>query len=409
MYTTDIHDSRYSWLRLLITLAIGLVANASMWLVVVIMPAVEVEFVLTRAETTLPYTLSMVGFGLGNFLIGRLVDRVGIMLALIVAAIGLITSLIIATLARDIFELAAIHFILGLFAAVGFAPLMSDISHWFFKWRGTAMALVASANYLSGAVWPTVLAGILAESGWRQVYLTLTIITLVIIPIAFLLRRRVTDISQNQPSRAGSTTPLSFGISPRMLQFSLGFAGIACCIAMSMPQVHIVTYCVGLGYGPVAGAEMLSLMLFGGVISRIMFGLLSDRLGGVRTLLLGSAMQTLGLAFYLPYDGLVSLYTVSFIFGLSQGGIVPSYALIVREYMPAKEAGARVGFVLMMTIWGMALGGWMSGWIYDLSGGYQMAFLNGILWNLLNIGIIVTLFFRKGPARGTPSCNLPAT
>ena len=143
---------------------------------------------------------------------------------------------------------------------------------------------------------------------------------------------------------------------------------------------------------------MLSLMLFGGVISRIIFGLLSDRLGGVRTLLFGSAMQTLGLAFYLPYDGLVSLYTVSLIFGLSQGGIVPSYALIVREYMPAKEAGARVGFVLMMTIWGMALGGWMSGWIYDLSGGYRMAFLNGILWNFLNIGIIMALFFHKRPA-----------
>ncbi|MDG2404954.1 MAG: MFS transporter [Paracoccaceae bacterium] len=397
MNATDIHDTRYSWLRLSITLAIGLVTNASMWLVVVIMPTVEIEFAITRAETSLPYTLSMVGFGLGNFLIGHLVDRVGIMVALISAAIGITTSLIIATLARDIFELAAIHFILGLFAAVGFAPLMSDISHWFLKWRGTALALVASANYLSGVLWPTVLAGILAENGWRQVYLTLTVITLVVIPTAFLLRRQVTKNSQNQPSSATSIAPLRFGISPRILQFSLGFAGIACCIAMSMPQVHIVSYCVGLGYGAGAGAEMLSLMLFGGVVSRIVFGLLSDRLGGVYTLLLGSTMQTLGLVFYLPYDGLVSLYAISLIFGLSQGGIVPSYALIVREYMPAKEAGARVGFVLMMTIWGMALGGWMSGWIYDLSGGYQMAFLNGILWNLMNIGIIVRLFFWPAP------------
>ena len=409
MKTTDIHDTNYSWLRLFITLGIGLVANASMWLVVVIMPAVEIEFALTRAETSLPYTLSMVGFGLGNFLIGRLVDRVGIVVALIGAAVGIMTSLIIATLARDIFELAAIHFILGLVAAVGFAPLMSDISHWFLKWRGTAMALVASANYLSGAVWPTVLAGVLAESGWRQVYLSLTVITLVIIPMAFLLRRQVTESHQNLPGIAASITPLGLGISPRMLQFSLGFAGIACCIAMSMPQVHIVTYCVGLGYGPVAGAEMLSLMLFGGVVSRIMFGLLSDRLGGVRTLLLGSALQTLGLAFYLPYDGLVPLYAVSLIFGLSQGGIVPSYALIVREYMPAKEAGGRVGFVLMMTIWGMAMGGWMSGWIYDLSGGYRMAFLNGILWNLLNICVIISLFFGRRPTRGAPPSDVPVT
>ena len=376
-------------------LVIGLVANAGMWAVVVIMPAVEAEFALTRAETSLPYMLSMLGYGLGNFIIGRSVDRVGIATALIGASFGIAVSFFAATQASDIGVLAAVHFILGLFAAVGFAPLMSDISHWFLKWRGTAMALVASANYLSGAVWPTVLAGVLAQSGWRAVYLTLAVITVVVVPfLAMLLRRQVPDAAVGATVETISNSA-NISMSPARLQICLGFAGVACCVAMSMPQVHIVSYCVGLGYGPVAGAEMLALMLFGGVLSRIFFGLLSDRLGGVRTLLLGSALQCLGLAFYLPYDGLVSLYTVSLIFGLSQGGIVPSYALIVREYMPAKEAGARVGFVLMMTIWGMALGGWMSGWIYDVSGSYQMAFLNGIMWNLINIGLVVALFFRK--------------
>ena len=376
-------------------LVIGLVANAGMWAVVVIMPAVEAEFALTRAETSLPYMLSMLGYGLGNFIIGRWVDRVGIATALIGASFGIAVSFFAATQASDIGVLAAVHFILGLFAAVGFAPLMSDISHWFLKWRGTAMALVASANYLSGAIWPTVLAGVLAQSGWRAVYLTLAVITVVVVPfLAMLLRRQVPDAAVGATVETISNSA-NISMSPARLQICLGFAGVACCVAMSMPQVHIVSYCVGLGYGPVAGAEMLALMLFGGVLSRIFFGLLSDRLGGVRTLLLGSALQCLGLAFYLPYDGLVSLYTVSLIFGLSQGGIVPSYALIVREYMPAKEAGARVGFVLMMTIWGMALGGWMSGWIYDVSGSYQMAFLNGIMWNLINIGLVVALFFRK--------------
>ena len=376
-------------------LVIGLVANAGMWAVVVIMPAVEAEFALTRAETSLPYMLSMLGYGLGNFIIGRWVDRVGIATALIGASFGIAVSFFAATQASDIGVLAAVHFILGLFAAVGFAPLMSDISHWFLKWRGTAMALVASANYLSGAVWPTVLAGVLAQSGWRAVYLTLAVITVVVVPfLAMLLRRQVPDAAVGATVETISNSA-NISMSPARLQICLGFAGVACCVAMSMPQVHIVSYCVGLGYGPVAGAEMLALMLFGGVLSRIFFGLLSDRLGGVRTLLLGSALQCLGLAFYLPYDGLVSLYTVSLIFGLSQGGIVPSYALIVREYMPAKEAGARVGFGLMMTIWGMALGGWMSGWIYDVSGSYQMAFLNGIMWNLINIGLVVALFFRK--------------
>ena len=164
-----------------------------------------------------------------------------------------------------------------------------------------------------------------------------------------------------------------------------------------MPQVHIVSYCVGLGYGPTVGAEMLSLMLFGGVISRVISGMVADQLGGVLTVLIGSVLQCMALFFYLPWDGMVPLYIISTMFGLAQGGIVPSYALIVREYMPAKEAGARVGFVIMMTILGMALGGWMSGWIYDVTGSYQLAFINGILWNGLNIAIVLMLMKRSRP------------
>jgi MFS family permease len=166
---------------------------------------------------------------------------------------------------------------------------------------------------------------------------------------------------------------------------------------MSMPQVHIVSYSVDLGFGPVVGAKMLSLMLLGGVGSRLLSGLLADKLGGVKTLLIGSVAQCIALFLYLPSDTLSSLYVVSLVFGLSQGGIVPSYAVIVREYMPAREAGARVGFVLMATIFGMAIGGWVSGLIYDLSGSYQLAFINGIAWNGVNIGIMIWLLMRGRP------------
>jgi MFS family permease len=138
---------------------------------------------------------------------------------------------------------------------------------------------------------------------------------------------------------------------------------------------------------------MLSVMLMGGVASRLVSGFITDKLGGVTTLLIGSVGQMIGLFLYLPFDGLVSLYIVSLIFGLSQGGIVPAYAIIVREYMDPREAGTRVGFVIMMTIVGMAIGGWMSGWIYDVTGSYTMAFLNGIAWNALNIAIMLVILF----------------
>ncbi|AVO37599.1 CynX/NimT family MFS transporter [Pukyongiella litopenaei] len=400
MTHAQIHDSGYSWLRLAITLLIASVANVGMWAVIVILPAVEAEFGAGRAEASLPYTLTMVGFALGNLLIGRVVDRFGVTLALIGAAMLSAACYGLAVLAPSILVLSLVHLGLGIGTGVGFGPLIADISHWFLRRRGIAVALVASGNYLSGAIWPMLLAGLLAESGWRQVYLVLAVVTLAaLVPLSLLLRRRVPPEAHGVAEAASAGNRRSTGLSPRALQWLLGLAGIACCVAMSMPQVHIVAYCVGLGYGPAVGAEMLSLMLLGGVVSRVISGLVADRLGGVATLLAGSVLQCIALFLYLPWDGMVPLYLVSAVFGLSQGGIVPSYALVVREFMPAREAGARVGFVMMMTIVGMALGGWLSGWIYDLSGSYQLAFVNGIAWNGLNIAIVAMLMLRARPRR----------
>jgi MFS family permease len=171
---------------------------------------------------------------------------------------------------------------------------------------------------------------------------------------------------------------------------------------MSMPQVHIVAYCADLGYGPARGAEMLSMMLGFGVISRLASGFIADRIGGLATLIAGSFLQMLALILYIPFDGLVSLYVVSALFGLSQGGIVPSYALIIRDHFPAREAGARISMVLTATVFGMALGGWLSGEIYDWTGSYQAAFLNGIAWNVLNLGIALWILFIRSPGKIAP-------
>ena len=305
MNTASIHDSRYSWVRLIITLAI-----ATVWAVIVILPAVEVEFGATRAEASLPYTLTMIGFAVGNLVIGRLVDRVGVTLALNGAALVIAAGFALSTLAPSINMLSLTHLLLGLGTAVGFGPLIADVSHWFLKRRGIAVALVASGNYLSGAIWPTALADILADSGWRSVYLTLALVTLVVlIPLSLLLRRHLPAEAHEASAAASGQNARSTGLTPRQLQWVLGMAGIGCCVAMSMPQVHIVAYCVGLGYGPAIGAEMLSLMLLGGVASRIVSGLLADRLGGLPTLLIGSVLQCIALFLYLPYDGMMPTRT----------------------------------------------------------------------------------------------------
>ena len=397
----EILDSRYAWLRLAVSLLIATVGNVGMWSIIVVMPAMQAEFGIDRAEAALPYTMTMVGFALGNFGIGRIVDRFGVTTALIGAAVMISAATALAAISPSIVIVSILQVVIGFGTAASFGPLIADVSLWFLRRRGIAVAITASGNYLSGAIWPIVLSGILASEGWRAVYLVLAAVTLVVmVPLALVLRRRVPLAARAHADGVSNLRAQSAGFSPRTLMQLLGVAGVGCCVAMSMPQVHIVSLCVDMGYGPAVGGQMLSLMLLGGVGSRLVSGLLADRLGAVVTLLLGSVLQCLALFLYLPAGGLVSLYMVSLVFGLAQGGIVPSYALVVREYMPSAEAGRRVGFVLMATIGGMALGGWLSGYIFDVTGSYQMAFVNGIVWNFLNIGIMVLILMRTRPRRG---------
>ena len=388
-------DSGKSWRRLLVALLIALVANVGIWSVVVVLPSIEAEFNSSRGVAALPYTLTLLGFAIGNYFIGFLVDRFGVTKSLIFASLLISANFLFCALSEGLFSIILSHFFLGLGTAAGFGPLIADTSHWFAKKRGIAVAIIASGNYLSGVIWSPVIANILTSGGWREIYLILSlVISVVVIPLSFYLSEKPTEIRPTPKEIKNNRQTTKIDISGRQLQFFLGLAGVGCCIAMAMPQVHIVAYCVGLGFGPAIGAEMLSLMLACGVISRITFGVCADRLGGFYTLILSSTLQMLSLFLFLPFNGMVSLYVVSAIFGLSQGGIVPSYTIVVREFLPAHEAGQRIGIVLMLTIFGMAIGGWMSGWIFDQSGSYQIAFLNGILWNVFNLTILVWLFIR---------------
>ena len=357
------------------------------------MPTIESEFLLDRSQASLPYTTTMIGFAIGNWFFGRLLDRFGLFYILLGATFLITTGFFVATFSTNIFLFSIIQFFLGMGTAGSFAPLISDISHWFKKYRGIAVAIVASANYFSGAVSSLILVEMLNSSGWRFVYLILGLSCLVIvIPLGWVLHRK--EIRINIGHNLTKVEYIS-SIKISHLTYLLGFAGISCCVAMSMPQVHIVSYCVGLGFGNIVGGQMLSLMLVGGVFSRLIFGLVADKLGGIKTLIIGSILQCLALLLYLPFDSLVSLYTVSFLFGLSQGGIVPSYAIVIREFMPEDQAGGKIGFVIMATIIGMAFGGLLSGWIFDLTGSYNAAFVNGIFWNCLNFGVIIFVFFNS--------------
>ncbi|MFN5096627.1 MAG: MFS transporter [Limnohabitans sp.] len=394
-------DSAYAARRLLVTLALMTLGGSSMYVVAVVLPAVQAEFGISRADASLPYTLMMIGFGVGGLFMGRWADRAGVHVPLMLGGICTGLGFIAASWSDNIWWFALAHgALMGLLgSATTFAPLLADTSLWWNKRRGIAVAVCASGNYVAGAIWPPLAQHGIEIMGWRSTYVALGLFCGIGMVLLSLLMRQRPPLLQSPvvgsvQAQQALQSERPFGLSLNKAQFLLCVAGVACCVAMAMPQVHIVAYCTDLGFGAARGAEMLSLMLASGIASRLISGAICDRIGGLRTLVLGSVLQGVALLLFLPFDGLVSLYVISALFGLFQGGIVPAYAIIVREYFPAKEAGSRVGAVIMATLLGMALGGWMSGKVFDLTGSYHAAFINGVLWNALNLSIALWLLWR---------------
>src|SRR5215831_7592393 len=323
-------DSAYAWRRLGASVALSTIGGVGLWSAVIVLPTIEAEFGLGRGGASLPYTATMVGFAAGGVLMGRWADRAGIKLPLIAGTLLLGIGFAVAAMAANYwqFVLAQALLIGMLGSSVTFGPLVADVSLWFLRKRGIAVAIVASGNYLAGAIWPFLLQRGIGAVGWRHAYMGVGVVCVVtMLPLALLLRRRAVTEDRRGYARKGEAL-IHAPMPPALLQALLAVAGLACCVAMSMPQVHIIAYCGDLGYGPARGAEMLSLMLGFGIVSRLASGWISDRIGGVRTLLLGSALQGVALLLFLPFEGLVSLYVISALFGLFQGGIVPSYAII---------------------------------------------------------------------------------
>jgi len=387
-------DSGQAWVRLGLALIIGSIGSVGMWSVVVVLPGVQAEFGATRGAVSLAFTLIMLGFGLGGVATGRITDRFGIVLAMALSISFLGIAYILAGLSTTLWQFIAVHFLIGLGTSATFAPLMAEVSHWFERYRGLAVGIVASGNYVGGTIWPPLVNWGTQATGWRTTHIAIGIFCAVTMTLVLLvLRARIGGATLRDHENAPPPR-VDLRLSTNALTTLLCVAGISCCVAMAMPQVHIVAYCGDLGYGVARGAEMLSLMMAFGVVSRIGSGFLADRIGGIRTLLIGSVAQGFALLFYLFFDGLTSLYVISAMFGLFQGGIVPSYAIIVRESMPAREAATRVGLVILASVFGMSFGGWVSGVIFDATGSYAAAFMNGLAWNALNIVIMVALLIR---------------
>ena len=390
-------SSSYPVIRLVAALTLMTIGGSGMYSAIMVLEPAALEFSSGRGGASLPYASFMAGFAVGGVVMGRVADRYGILVPALLGSLALPAGFLLCVQATSILHLCVVLAVLCGFlgAAFSFGPLVADTSLWFTARRGLAVGIVISGNYLAGAVWPPILQHYFDQQGWRATFNDLSWFTLcTMLPLSLLLTRQPPKekIQDAAVHSADDHRPLA--MTPLNLQCLICAAGVGCCIAMAMPQVHIVPYVLDLGHPAARGAEMLGLMLGFGVISRVGSGWLSDRIGGLKTLLIGSGLQTVVLIAFLGSESLAWLYGVSIAFGLSQGGIVPSYAIILRTFFPVAEAGWRIGLALFFTIGGMAVGGWIAGALYDLTGSYTASFINAIAFNIFNLIIAQALLRR---------------
>ena len=396
-------ETRSSWITASISLAILTVAFGSPWVAIVALKLIAAETGGARSVPAFASSLAWFGSGIGGIAMGWLADRYGVRLIVLVGATMIAIGLAIASLGQDLLGQAnALYIGYGLFVGLtGIAglnaPLYVYVSRWFDRRRGSALALIAGGQYLAGAIWPPILERAIAAYGWRNTMLVFGICEFVlIVPLAVIFLKRPPEVIVPPSTHADAERPTVLGWPPNLVFGLLMVAASCCCVPMAMPQTHLVALCSDLGIVPARGAIMLSLLLGIAFFSRQMWGYISDKIGGLTTVLIGSAWQFCAIIAFSLTQNEAGLFTVSALFGLGFAGIIPAYVLAARELFPAHEAGWRVPTLLGCTGLGMAFGGWFAGLLYDRFGYYAVAFETGLVFNAVNIIIIGLLVTRRG-------------
>ncbi|MDE0811235.1 MAG: MFS transporter [Alphaproteobacteria bacterium] len=400
-------ETPFGWVVVGASLCYLIMAYGSSHLIIVSLKPMADLYGWPRWIPSLAYSALMIGAGVGGIFMGLWADKTNIRWPAMLGSVMTGGGIIVASYAPGHWTLiASCGLLVGLMGtSTAFSPMLANITRWFDRRRGMAIAITASGQALAGAVWPLIFEPRIASVGWQETWRDYGMVAIIVmLPITLAFRRPVPQ----QPD--GGATIANKGldqmpsgrpaVSYNLVLTLLSLAIVGCCVAMAMPVVHLIAYCSDLGFSSSTGAKMLSLLLFCSAMSRLFFGLISDRIGGLKTILFGSAAQAMALSLFTLVGTETSLYIVSGLFGLVFGGIVPAYALAVRELFPARDTGWRMGVVFLFGTGGMALGGFLGGWIYDVAAHYHIAFLVGVAFNVVNLVAIVTTLWLKGPRTG---------
>lgn len=394
-------ETRESWVVATVALIVLTMSYGAPMVTVVALKPIAAEFGTSRSAPSVAISLTYLGAGLGGIAMGWLADRIGVRRVVMTCGAMIGLGLTIAPFG-DLWTLYFANLVLiGLLGAAGmFAPLMTYVTRWFDRRRGSAIALISSGHYVAGALWPMVLLFGIDSIGWRMTMLVFGLmVVIIILPLAYWFFRDPPEDFTAADAAAGGQHLRATGLPSWLVMTMLASAVFLCCVTMSMPQTHMVAFCSDLGIGAASGAAMLSVLLGSAFVSRQFWGWLSDRLGGLTTILCASGGQAIAMTGYLVTQDEVGLFTVSAVFGLGFGGLIPGYVIAIRELFPAREAGWRIPVVLFPGSIGMAAGGWLAGLMYDMYGYYGPAFAVGVLANLVNLALIVTLVLRQRTRR----------
>jgi len=390
-------ESKSSWVVASIALLIMTVSFGSPWIMIVALKPVAAEFGGARSIPALASALAWFGQALGGILMSRAAEVFGVRWTAIFGAVMICIGLLLSSGGAPWQLLLGHGLFIGMLGNGGInAPFYVYVSRWFDRRRGSALALISSGGYVAGAIWPNLFEPAIASIGWRETMLWYAIMELiVIVPLALIyLKSPPEQPSFVLPGGAEGHSRV-FGLSANAVYVPLALAGFLCCVTMSMPQAHLVALCSDIGIKPSHGAAMLSLLLGAGFISRQVWGLISDSIGGLRTLLVSSAAQAAGMTGFLFTQDEVGLFAVSAAFGLGFAGLIPAYVLTIRQLFPASEASWRIPTLLLFSGIGMGTGGWLAGALYDYFGYYAPAFAAGVASNLLNFALIAALVLRQ--------------
>ncbi len=390
-------ETRTSWVVAFTALGVMSVAYGAPFVAAVALKQIAGELGSARSVPALAYSLAWFGAAIGGIGMGRIADRIGVRWTVAFGALMIGVGLVVSA-GNSTWRLWVGHGVfIGLLGNGGInAPLYVYVSRWFDRRRGAALALISSGQYVAGAVWPSAFERGIAMSGWRQTMMSFALVeALAVVPVGILVLRAPPETPRHANVASGSgTSPRVIGMPANVALAMLAVAAFACCVPMSMPQAHLVALCSDLGIAPSHGAAMLSVLLACAFISRQFWGWLSDRIGGLRTVLAGSLCQIVAMIGFMLTQREAGLFAVAIFFGFGFSGMVPAYVLAVRELFPAAEASWRVPTLLLFSGSGMAAGGWLAGAIYDRFGFYGAAFATGLAFNLINLIIVGSLVLR---------------